>query len=150
VRYLWDAIKTRFESDQQLVALARKIYLGHDADRLQSTLPYVECTYSVPGVESTFGQNTIEEYEVELTVFTKRETPENCLDILEALFNCFDWCDLSHAAFHTLAVTRIGGEGPTLEDAVYSAAVGYAIRIERVQPVPPSGVLVADVHGGGA
>lgn len=138
MQVLVETIRSRFEQDVSLRANGRKLYFGLDGAQ-KSVLPYVDLIFVSSAPTDNFAAD-VEEYQIQFSIFTKRETPDLCFSIIDDMVRVFDDCELDGAErsppFYTLIFERTGIIGPRVVEGVYQAIMTYRVVIQRLNMVP--------------
>ena len=120
---LFAACKHRFDNDDSLVLLARRMYRS-TPNREQP--PYVNFVIAEHTIETTFG-GQFAVFQLDLTVVTKQEHPGRCDQILKRLREVFDFTTLPGAPFTVGGFDPVSVTTPEVEDATWKATIRYAV-----------------------
>ena len=132
------AIRALFNTDAQLVQQGRKLFFGNDDIQGDQELPYVSCQCRETQSDTTFGQITLEAYDVEFNVFTQQSEPARCQRIMSLLRDRFTHATLPSGEFDTVGVIHtLNGDGPNVEDGVYEGLVVFEVMVQLSMTIPP-------------
>ena len=125
---LFNAIKTKFESDSELVEAGG--VLRHPEDR--KTIPCV-VVFEVDGEPDFTYSSTSEQYLIQFSCFGHDR--DNCYAISENMIRVFDFLELDmYPDFEIEGFVRVGQHSPTQIDnkGYYQAILEYQVSVGRV------------------
>lgn len=132
---IFDAIRSRFDSDKQLVRRCRKVYEGYSGERKKTTLPYAEVTLTGTLDLDTFTGDVTECY-FTFWIHDKGQTGDRAAAARDELMRVFDDARLETSEFQTAAFRKTNMAGPVERGGAYSASVTYAAIVELKQMTP--------------
>lgn len=130
MKLLFPALEARFNSDRALVIAARKLYKGFAGERAKGVFPYVEVHRRDGGQSDTFGKD-YETYDLQFSIFDKRQYTDPIDEIVEHWIRVFDNPDL--VGNFTLSQWRRSGgpQGPFHRDGSFQVLMFYEVQIQR-------------------
>ena len=126
---LFESVRLRFNSNELLVKLARKIYDGYADDKAKGVLPLVEFRIEESTDIQTFG-NDLEVFDVVFTVHTPGITTALCDKILAELKERFNDAWLVAPNWTTVGCVRLNSTGAIHREGTFMATLKYEVTVQ--------------------
>jgi hypothetical protein len=133
---IFDALELRFDANETLVAVGRKLFQGFNEERVNGVRPYTEVNIERTGKNlGTFDSGSgsgsdIDEWDLRFRYHAKDQRTIAADVWLGAMRALFKDSNLSCFAFHGAGVMEAAVQGPRLGDASYDAAIRFLATIQ--------------------
>jgi hypothetical protein len=131
VKDVFPALERRFKGNRRLTRLLRKLYHGHDGERVKSVLPFAEVTCNAITHDNDTFDTDEPLYDLTFWLYTKREQPGQAGNAIDEMRQTYHYGDVSSDAFDTVIMRETTVRGPILEDAVYRAQMDFTLHVVR-------------------
>lgn len=131
MKFLWPAIRDRFEADKELVRAGRRIYYGMIDDSRQTHPPYVETHLENRTEQDGFPPLDLETYWIKFTLVSGQNQPDELFDIEFEMIRVFDDCVMTSSNFTHSRCQRLPSSGPTLDGNNWTSFLEYDMDLHR-------------------
>jgi len=127
---IFEALELRFNANETLVRVGRKLYQGFNEERVSLVHAYSEVNMDkTPRQLGTFGSD-IDEWDLRFRYHAKDLRPTAAEQWLTAMRAMFKDSNLSNFFFHCAGVQEAAVSAPRHGDATYDAAIRFLATIQ--------------------
>lgn len=127
---IFEALELRFNANETLVTVGRKLFEGFNEERINGVRPYTEVNIERTARQlGTWGAD-IDEWDLRFRYYAKDQrtiAAELWLGEMRALFKD---SNLSCFEFHCAGTREVAVQGPRLGDAAYDAAIRFLTTLQ--------------------
>lgn len=137
MKYVFDAIRERFDGDTTIKAACRLLFDGLNFDVVRKPLPCVYQNVDAGRRLDTFDSDGME-YDLRFELFSNSKRSDEVTDMILEWGRVFDYCDLNFAGgdWYCIDLQYVDQDGPVLVDEIWRGTMFYRLRLGRMNTVP--------------
>ena len=130
MKYVFPALKQRFNSSAELRRVGRELYQGFAEKRVNVPPPYTEVNGRLASRQDTF-ESDIETWELTFRYHAKDIRTKSADDWIEAMQATFKDANITHYSFHCCGCMAGEVTSPTSDNSKFDASAKFRLTIQR-------------------